>query len=241
MVARPIEQVLDEVEQAVVGPVKILEDEHDGRRSAMRSKKRRHAEKRSSLSPARSAPRGRAGARGAARGTRARRRRRRARERLAQLRERRLGRSSSATRARTHHLRKRPVRDAVAVGEAAAAVPAHVVGEPVDVLLELPERRDLPIRRCRRSETSRARRSSRRRGKLLDSRNSRSRPTNGGCTLTSGPLRAARRSHAARDGAGRARSCLSTGGSRSPRRRSQPRSPDASRRRRGPCRARRPD
>ena len=37
-----------------------------------------------------------------------------------------------------HHLRQRPVGDAFAVGEAAAAVPPDVVGEPVDVLLELP-------------------------------------------------------------------------------------------------------
>jgi hypothetical protein len=36
------------------------------------------------------------------------------------------------------HFRERPVGDALAVGQAAAAVPVNVVGEAVDVLLELP-------------------------------------------------------------------------------------------------------
>jgi hypothetical protein len=40
--------------------------------------------------------------------------------------------------AHPHHLRERPVGDAVAVGEAAAPVPPEVVGETVHVLLELP-------------------------------------------------------------------------------------------------------
>ena len=40
--------------------------------------------------------------------------------------------------AHPHHLGERPVRDAVAVGEAAAAVPPDVLHEAVDVLLELP-------------------------------------------------------------------------------------------------------
>ena len=37
-----------------------------------------------------------------------------------------------------HHLGERPVRDAVAVGETAPAMPPDVRREPVDVLLELP-------------------------------------------------------------------------------------------------------
>ena len=37
-----------------------------------------------------------------------------------------------------HHLGQRPVRDALAVGQAPAAVPVDDVGEAVDVLVELP-------------------------------------------------------------------------------------------------------
>ena len=51
MAARPLEQVLEEVEQAAVGPLHVLEDEHGRRSSASRSKKSRHAEKRFSWSP----------------------------------------------------------------------------------------------------------------------------------------------------------------------------------------------
>ena len=40
--------------------------------------------------------------------------------------------------AHPHHLRERPVGDALPVGEAATAVPPGVVGQPVDVLEELP-------------------------------------------------------------------------------------------------------
>src|SRR5689334_25438599 len=40
--------------------------------------------------------------------------------------------------AHAHHLGKRPVGDALAVGEAAAAVPPDLVDQAVDVLLELP-------------------------------------------------------------------------------------------------------
>src|SRR5204863_8168566 len=36
-----------------------------------------------------------------------------------------------------HHLGERPVRDAVPVGETAAAVPVDVADQPVDVALEL--------------------------------------------------------------------------------------------------------
>ena len=60
-------------------------------------------------------------------------------DRRAELRERRLGRLLlEDPRAHPHHLRERPVGDALAVGETAAAVPPEVVGEPVHVLLELP-------------------------------------------------------------------------------------------------------
>ena len=42
------------------------------------------------------------------------------------------------------HLRQRPERHAVAVGEAAAAMPPDVRGQAVDVLLELPRQARLP-------------------------------------------------------------------------------------------------
>ena len=37
-----------------------------------------------------------------------------------------------------HHVRERPVGDALAVGEAAAAVPVDALRDPVEVLVELP-------------------------------------------------------------------------------------------------------
>ena len=43
-----------------------------------------------------------------------------------------------------HRLGQGPERDALAVGQAAPAVPAHVRGQPVDVLLELPGQAGLP-------------------------------------------------------------------------------------------------
>ena len=84
--------------------------------------------------------RGRAGARAAARARPAPPRRRRApRSRRASFASAELGRLLlEDPRPHPHHLGERPVRDALAVGEAAAAVPPDVVGEPVDVLLELP-------------------------------------------------------------------------------------------------------
>ena len=125
---------------AGVGPLQVLEHEdRPGRCSAIRSKKSRHAAKRSSrsrrrplveaeqvgeprLEPARSSASGDVHL-----------------DRGAQLRERRLRRLVLGDpRAHPHHLGERPVGDALAVGEAAAAVPPEVVGEPVDVLLELP-------------------------------------------------------------------------------------------------------
>ena len=37
-----------------------------------------------------------------------------------------------------HHLRKRPIADSLAVGQAPPGVPEHVAGEAVDVLEEFP-------------------------------------------------------------------------------------------------------
>ena len=48
-------------------------------------------------------------------------------------------------RAHPHHVRERPVGDALAVGEAAAAVPVRRLDDPVEVLVELPA----PAATCR--------------------------------------------------------------------------------------------
>ena len=140
MAARPLEQVLDEVEQARVGPVQVLEDEHDG--PLLGQPLEEEPPRGEEILPVGSGPLGEA----------------------EQVREprlepgpllRRRGRAPRATRgaspsagsgassssdpgAHPDHLGERPVGDALAVGEAAAAVPPDVVGEPVDVLLELP-------------------------------------------------------------------------------------------------------
>ena len=139
MIASPIEEIIDEVEQAVIGPLKILEDEHDRMRRCHALEE--EAPRREEILLVRRAP------------LRKAEQMRQARleegafvrvaddpgKRLAQLRERRLRPLVLGdAHAHTHHLRKRPVRDAFAIGEAAAAVPAHLVDEPVDALLELP-------------------------------------------------------------------------------------------------------
>ena len=56
-------------------------------------------------------------------------------------------------RAPAHHLGQRPEGDALAVGEAAAAMPPDVRGDAVDVLLELPRRGATCRSRRRRSPT----------------------------------------------------------------------------------------
>ena len=84
--------------------------------------------------------------------------------------------------AHAHHLRQRPERDALAVGEAAAAVPPDVFGETVDVLVELPaEPRLADAGDAHDGDEMRA--AARRRDawkSSLTRRSSRSRPTNGG-------------------------------------------------------------
>ena len=137
--ARPLEQVLDEVEERGVGPLQVLEDEDDRACSASRSKKSRQAEKRSSrsgavrsASPSRCASLGSSQPRSSASGTCSSIGAR-------SLASARLGRLLLEDPGpHPHHLGERPVGDAVAVGEAAAPVPPEVVGEPVHVLLELP-------------------------------------------------------------------------------------------------------
>jgi hypothetical protein len=60
--------------------------------------------------------------------------------------------------AHTHHVRERPVRHALAVGEAAATMPVDVLCEPVEVLVELPREPRLadPGDAHRRDEVCRA-------------------------------------------------------------------------------------
>ena len=139
MVARPVEQVLDEVEQALVRPLHVLERRAPSdtpRRAARRTAARR-----------RTGPAGRRGLLVEAEQLRE------ARldeapllgvedvlvERRVELRagRRRLLLLGDAA-AHPHHVGERPVRHALAVREAAAAVPVDGVGEPVEVLVELP-------------------------------------------------------------------------------------------------------
>ncbi len=117
--ARPLEQVLDEVEQARVGPLHVLEDEH--RRIAARRAARRRAARRRRAPACRAlvARPARAGVRGAAR-----RSSRSSASRTCSLERARAaspardaGSSSSAIpAAHAHHLGERPVGDAFAVG-----------------------------------------------------------------------------------------------------------------------------
>ena len=144
--------------------------------------------------------------------------------------------------AHAHHVGERPVGDALAVGEAAAAVPVDVVDEPVEVLVELPRQPRLAdpgdARSTRRD--ARVRSSAEAWKSSLTSRSSRSRPTNGGSRPV-GLERAAarRRRRAARARAALPRPCPSARARRRPRRRSLPRSRAAWRRRRARCPGRR--
>ena len=139
LVARPVEQVVDEVEETCVGPVDVLEHEHDGALLgepleeqapggkevvAIRFAAHRQAEQllEPGLHPF--ALRRVGDVLG---------------HRLPQLRERlRLVLVLGDAGAHPHHLGERPEGDALAVREAAAPMPVHVVREAVDVLLELP-------------------------------------------------------------------------------------------------------
>ena len=137
--AGPLEQVLEEVEQAAVGPLHVLEYEDGGRglgepleEDAPRGEEvllvsgRALLEAEQVCEP-RLNPRSLLGIREVLR------------EGGAQLLPRR-GRILvlSDVAAHADHLGKREVGDAFAVGEAAPSVPELVVGEAVDVLLELP-------------------------------------------------------------------------------------------------------
>ena len=136
---RPVEQVLDEVEQARVGPLHVLEGEH--RRIALREALEEEP------------PRGEEILLVARLVLRQPEQVREARleeaplfgveevllERGVQLgqRRRRLLLLGDAA-AHAHHVGECPVRHALAVGEAPPAVPVHGVRDPVEVLVELP-------------------------------------------------------------------------------------------------------
>ena len=125
---------------AVVGPVDVLEHESraaPARRSARRTAARRRRDPRGRARSGRSRP-----SRWSSRGS--------THSRSSWSRDVGLEHGARASpravrvlvlgdpRPPAHHLGQRPVRDAVAVGEAAAAVPPDVRREAVDVLLELP-------------------------------------------------------------------------------------------------------
>ena len=138
--ARPLEQVLDEVEQAASAHCRSSNTSTTGLVSAIRSKNSRHAAKRSCAVAPLAPPQ--------AEQLREARLDERALVRVGDV----LARASRAASssaglpaprprgsgAHAHHLGERPVRDALAVGEAAAAMPPDGVGDAVDVLLELP-------------------------------------------------------------------------------------------------------
>ena len=139
MVLRPVDEVLDEVEERAVGPVDVLEDENDrkrlghaleeeppggeevflvGRAALLETEKMREAR-------LHEAPLVRIGNVGIDGGAELRRRG----DGVLVLED---------PRAQAHHLGERPERDSLTVGEAAAAVPPGVRRQPVEVLLELP-------------------------------------------------------------------------------------------------------
>ena len=139
MAARPFEQVLDEIEQARIGPLQVFEHEHD--RRGVRQALEEEPPGREQLLPV-----GVLGLSGAEqlceRGLDepallliqqlfA--------QRCAELLE-RDGRLVvlGDLAAHPHHVRERPVRHALSVGQAPAAMPVDDLGDPVEVLVELP-------------------------------------------------------------------------------------------------------
>ena len=139
VVARPLEQVLDEVEQARVRPLEILEGEHHRVRVGQ-SLEEEPPGREELLAVAGDAvleaqemrePRLDEGALRRIEQVLVHRRRELLAGRL-----RRLVLADQAAHA--HHVRERPVGDALAVGEAAPAVPPDGVDDAVEVLVELP-------------------------------------------------------------------------------------------------------
>ena len=151
MTARPLEQIRDEFEQRCIGPLHVLEDEHD--RAAFRESfeeetppceqlgllEIRACLERQQLGDARPDPRAFLGVLDGGL------------ENGVELRPRSVVvLALGDTRAHANHLGERPVRHAVAVGEAPAAVPGHVLGDAVEILVELPARAaTCRCRRCR--------------------------------------------------------------------------------------------
>ena len=145
MGARPVEEMFDEVQQARVRPLQVLEyerhrptvgkpleEEPPRRKEILPLERTRFAERQQMREP-RLEPRSLFFV-GYRRG-----------ERRDQLGERALyGLVLGDARPHPEHFGERPVGDAVAVGETAAPMPPDLLGEPVEVLLELPREPRLP-------------------------------------------------------------------------------------------------
>ncbi len=145
-VARPLEQVFDEVEQARVRPLHVFEREH--RRARIGEALEEQPPRREQILPV---ARGRLLQREQVREPRLHERALLRIEHVplhhrAEFRARRariLGLADPGTH--PHHVRQRPVGDTLAVGEAAAAVPVHLLDDPVEVLVELPDQPRLAV------------------------------------------------------------------------------------------------
>ena len=139
IVARPLEQRLDEVEQARVRPLHVLEGEH-GREDVGQpleeeppgGKEVRRSPVAAPSSPSSCASRGLHEGALLRLGEVLLERRRK----LLARRVRRLVLADPA--AHPHHVGERPVGHALPVGQAAAAMPVHLLDDPVEVLVELP-------------------------------------------------------------------------------------------------------
>ena len=138
-VARPVEQVLDEIEQTRVGPLEILEREHDrigvGEALEQQAPGREQVALVADIVIGEAEQLGDAGLDECA----LLRIRHMLVQGAAELHE-RIGHGLvlGDSAAHPHHVGERPVGDALAVGQAATAMPVHGRGEPVEVLVELP-------------------------------------------------------------------------------------------------------
>ena len=143
--ARPGEEVLDEVEQSLVGPLQVPEDEHHRRLASEAFEERAPGGKELFAALSRelveSEQAGQSGLDPATFG----RFEWEAGENISKLGARRVGviRFGDA-RATTHHLRECPVADPLAIRRRAALVPQDGLDNSVQVLLELPAEAALP-------------------------------------------------------------------------------------------------
>ena len=138
VLVRPLEQVVDEIEQTVTGPLQVLEDHHH--RLVLGEALEEHPPAREQLLACQARlgdaeqspePRDQELAIGGADDP--------AVEARVELRDRLLeGRFLGDPKPLAHHLRERPIRDPVAVGQAASGMEQEVVGQAVGVLDEFP-------------------------------------------------------------------------------------------------------